>query len=233
MNIIKPTIILTLIGFIGAFALSHIYKVTKPYILKQELEKQERALSLVLPGYSININDKTTSKIDGEDFVYWTGGKKDETGKETLKGYAFICEKAGYSGPVRSMVGIDDKGIILAISIIQQSETPGLGACSTEITSKMTFLEFISGKDSNASGEETLPWFQEQFKGLDSTKMIKILRRGVWNAGIKNELLDKNAISAITGATITTNAVKDSIETGIKKLRKCQQSEQADREAAK
>lgn len=232
-NILKPAVILTLIAFIGAFALSHIYKVTKPYILKQDLEKQEKALSAVLPGYSINIDDKIITKIDGEDFAYWTGEKNDETGKEMLKGYAFICEKAGYSGPVRSMVGIDDKGIILGISIIQQSETPGLGARSTEIASQMTFMEFITGSRSSDDNGEIAPWFQEQFKGLDSARPIKILKRGDWNAGNKDELINKNAVSAITGASLTTKTVRDSIESGIIKLRKCLETVQAGKEAAK
>ena len=46
-----------------------------------------------------------------------------------------------------------------------------------------------------------------------------VVKKGDWNPNMKEELQGKNAISAITGATITTRAVRDSIEAGIKILK--------------
>ncbi len=228
-NIIKPTLILAIVAFTASFALSHVYEISYPNILKQEYQKQEKALTLVLPGYSIDIKDKKSVAIDGKDFVYWIGIKKENKRRKILKGYAFISEKSGYSGTVKSMVGIDEKGMILGISVLQQSETPGLGARSTEVASQMTFFEYLFGEPSTADEEAILPWFQEQFSGLDSQKKIKILKKGDWNAEMKEELLRENAISAITGATITTKAVRDSIEAGIQKIQTCIKAEQKTR----
>ena len=47
---------------------------------------------------------------------------------------------------------------------------------------------------------------------------------------MQEELLEENAISAITGATITTRAVRDSIKTGISKLQICIQEDKEEQE---
>lgn len=215
-NIIKSTIILAVVTFAASFVLSHVNRITYPNILKQEREKQERALSVVLPGYS-NIEKKKTL-IDNKVYIYWTGDKIEE-GK-TAKGFAFISGSSGYSGLVQSMVGIDENGIILGLSILQQTETPGLGARSVEVATSETFLGYIFGSEASTKDESIAPWFQEQFKGLNTTKTIDIVKRGDWSIEIRDELLNKNAISAITGATITTRAVRDSIASGIKDLQR-------------
>jgi Na+-translocating ferredoxin:NAD+ oxidoreductase subunit G len=221
-TIVKPTLILLLVTFISTLALSHIKKITYPNILKQEKEKLETALNLVLPGYTVTDKEGKKASVDGKDFQYWTAER--QNGPVVEKAYAFITEKPGYSGPVRSMVGMDAKGLILSISIIQQSETPGLGQRSTEIASKETFIGHFFGGEKPVE-ENLAPWFQDQFKGIDSSKKIEIVKRGDWKPEIRDELMKKNAISAITGATVTTRAVRDSVATGFETLRKALESD--------
>ena len=132
---------------------------------------------------------------------------------------------SGYSGLVKTMVGIDENGIILGISILRQSETPGLGARSVEIATKETFFGYLFGESSPTEDESIAPWFQEQFTGLNTSKRIDIAKKGDWSIEIRDELLERNAISAITGATITSRAVRDSINTGIKDLKRAMQME--------
>lgn len=211
-DIIKPTLILAIVAFTAAMALSHVQKITAPSILKQEKQKQDRAISLVLPGYTITATKKAT--IQKKEYNFWIGEKKEDN--NTLIGYAFITEKSGYSGLVKSMVGITEDGKILGISILQQTETPGLGARATEIASTETFFSVFFGKGKPVVTGPATPWFQEQFKGLDTTKKIAILKKGDWTPPLRDELIEKNAISAITGATITSRTVRDSIVTGIK-----------------
>ena len=213
-NIIKSTLILALIAFIASMALSHINRITYPNILKQEKQRQDDALKAVLPGYTIL--EQKRANADGGEFKYWIGGRVDND--KTLRGYAFVTEKSGYSGVVKSMVGVDERGIILGISILQQTETPGLGARCIEIASKETFFGHFFGK-STGDEEESSPWFQEQFKGLDANRRIEILKKGDWTEDMKGELIERNAISAITGATITSRTVRDSIERGITRLK--------------
>lgn len=214
-TLLRPTIILGLIGLLSAYALSHIKKITYPNILRQEREKQETALSMVLPGYVIQ--EQRRAAIDGSDFVYWVATKTEKNAP--ARAYAFIAERPGYSGPVRSIVGVDEKGVLLGISILQQSETPGLGARSVEIASRETFW----GRFFGSRGQDEAParpWFQEQFRGLDSNRKIAIVKKGDWNDAMRQELIEKNAVSAITGATITTKAVRDGLASGAEKLKR-------------
>jgi len=217
-NVIKSTLILAMVALTTSLILSHLYKITYPSIIKQEKQKEKDAISIVLKGYSII--EKKSALINGKKFVYQIGEKKKNN--NILKGYAFIGEKNGYSGLIKTMIGIDEDGKILGISILQQSETPGLGARSIEIASKLTFFGFLFGTTS-IEKEPLTPWFQEQFKEIDTKGEIKILKKGDWKPEFKEELLQKNAISAITGATITTKTVRDSIKIGLNRFILAQQ----------
>jgi Na+-translocating ferredoxin:NAD+ oxidoreductase subunit G len=226
----KSAITLGVVAFLSAFFLSHVMKATYPEIIKQEKEKQKNALAMVLPGFEVG--KKQTEKINGKEIVYWVGVKKADTkdGKEDIstRGVAYITSKSGYSGDVVSMVGVDESGKILGISIMEQLETPGLGARCIEIASKLTFVGFLMGRE--VKDEPTTAWFQEQYKGLNVLKKIKILKKGDWNAGMRDELLKLNSISAITGATITSRTVTRSLENGIPILKKVFKNETAVKE---
>ncbi len=213
------TLTLAAITLIAGLILSLLNSVTAPQIKKNNKEKEKKALLLVLPGYQVDPEkDKKEIKIGKQKIEYWIGTKKESN----ESGYAFKCEKSGYSGPVTTMVGVDRSFKVLGIKILKQTETPGLGARSEEIASKLTIWKaiynFFTGQ--KAQGEPTVPWFQKQFSGLDLNKPIQVEKKGDWNIKIKEELLKNNAVSAITGATITTNTVKDSIENQIKILKK-------------
>ncbi|PKL39746.1 MAG: hypothetical protein CVV44_05860 [Spirochaetae bacterium HGW-Spirochaetae-1] len=219
-TIIKPTLILTAVAFIAAFVLSHVEKITYPNILKQKKVKQDNALLLILPGYKIVKENKT--EIDHAAFHYWIGEK--EVDGKPVKAYAFIAASAGYGGPVESIVGVDENNRILGISILNQTETPGLGARCMEIASQNTLFGKLTGVKNGDDGN-MLPWFQEQFSGLSLDSGINILKKGDWSPAMKNELMERNAITSITGATITGRAVIRSLDSGFKKLQKALSAE--------
>jgi electron transport complex protein RnfG len=215
-TIMRSTLVLAAVAFVSSYVLSHLDKQTRPEIEKYEKEKRERALPLVLPGYEIG--EKRTDKIDGKEFNYWIGVKTvDEI---EVKGYAFLTASPGYSGDVESMVGIDDKGMVLGISILRQTETPGLGARCQEVASKDTFWSWIAGRSKDKEDEKTVPWFQEQFTGLSLFKKIAIKKLGDWKPEMKESLLAENSVSAMTGATVTTTTVRDSLVIGFANLKK-------------
>ena len=233
-EIIKGTIIIAIIAFIAAFSLSHINNITSPAIKAQQKEKEESALSVVLPGYTIQ--EKRSASIDGEDVTYWTAQKK-ENG-QTLKAFAFITSHPGYSGDIRMMVGINSKNQILGLSILSQTETPGLGARCTEIATTETFFGHILGTsvdENKAPGtdEPARPWFQKQFKGLDAEEKIEIVKKGDWQPSMREELRKKNAVTTITGATVTTRAVRDGIKEGIENLHRARKKPENGRVDAK
>ena len=109
--------------------------------------------------------------------------------KSEIGGYIIIARESGYSSIIETMIGTDVDGIITGVKILFQQETPGLGARSVEI---------LSG--------ESEPWFTCQFKGKSITDGIKITEDG-------------GSIDAITGATITSRAITDSIHREIMKLK--------------
>ncbi len=225
-RIIKPTLILAAIAFIASLALSHINRITRDKIEQRILQRKEEALQRVLPvslGYQVIAKDKK-AVIDGKEFVYTIAERQD--GENKLFGYAFLTTKNGYSGAVKMMVGVDHEGKIIAISIIQQSETPGLGARSKEVPSTETFFGHFFGNSNHVSSRtenSNTSWFEEQFAGIDTNVKIGILKKGEWrkeNTTLASELREKNSVSAITGATITTKTVTDSIESSMRLLHK-------------
>ena len=111
-------------------------------------------------------------------------------------GYAFVTEKRGYSSDIITMVGITDDGTIQGIKVLSQNETPGLGAKIVEVRSDKTIWSALS-KETEIT-ETPKPWFQEQFRGKN----------------VKN--LDE--IETITGATISSEAVIDSIKEKAEKI---------------
>ena len=105
-------------------------------------------------------------------------------------GYIFIARGCGYSSTIATMVGVDSNGAVTGVKILFQQETPGLGAKVEEI-----------------SHGENEPWFTRQFKGKTVEDDIKVTKDG-------------GSIDAITGATISSRAVANSIYEGLVKLKK-------------
>ncbi|MBN2158887.1 MAG: FMN-binding protein [Spirochaetes bacterium] len=213
-DIIKPTVVCTAVALACVYALSHVQKITGPEIIKRIKEKQDTALNLVLPGFTIGEKRETT--IDGKEFIYWEAEKKE--GIAATRAYAFLAKSPGYAGDVDSMVGVDEKGTILGISIISQTETPGLGARCVEVAGQETLWDILKGRTPHTGTGEQVPFFQEQFKGLTLNSKINILKLGDWTSDKRESLLEKNGISALTGATITTTAVVRGVESGMMRL---------------
>ena len=122
----------------------------------------------------------------------------------------FVSEP-GYSGNIDTIVGFDDKLKILGIVILHQTETPGLGTRCLEVADDTTIIDVIIGRDKK-SKTPLKPWFQEQFVGLSMNEPVNIEFKGDWTPKIRDELLQRNSITSISGATITSRAVLRGIE---------------------
>jgi electron transport complex protein RnfG len=111
-------------------------------------------------------------------------------------GYAFQVSGGGYQSELVLMVGVSaDFSEILGAKIISQVETPGLG---TKI-------------EDDASNKEDPAWFINQFKGVKTVPAITY---------VKNAKPSKaTEIQAITGATISSSAVVDILNKGIKEAK--------------
>ncbi len=119
----------------------------------------------------------------------------DKTGK--VSGVAFLAEGNGFQSKLRILVGMNaELNVITKIIVLEQKETPGLG----------TKIETDPGSKTNPE------WFPNQFVDLNIPGLIKL---------VKNQKANKNAgeIMAITGATISSRAVTDIINTVISRNR--------------
>jgi electron transport complex protein RnfG len=137
-----------------------------------------------------------------------------------VKGYIYTAAADGYSGPVKVLVGINKKAIIQGIVVLQQSETPGLGARVNEIANNKYFWQIAQKKIKTQS---PIPWFWQQFKGLSLKQKIKVAKEKEYKdlkPKARQKLTSRNAVSAITGATITSKTVVKAVSKGYKKLPK-------------
>jgi Na+-transporting NADH:ubiquinone oxidoreductase subunit C len=118
-----------------------------------------------------------TAQVEGEKIHF--GYRQD--GK-TIQGYAFAVTGPGFWGPIYGVAAVGpDASEIIGIAFTKHSETPGLGGRITE------------------------KWFTEQFKGLrlqpdrEGGPLFSLVAEGKDKSG--------NDLDAITGATMTSQAV--------------------------
>lgn len=136
--------ILTLVSIISAWALSSTYNITKPIIDLKRYQKKMEALAVVLPPFD-NQPDKEIVKLTtekGEVIEFYVGRKN---GQPT--GIAFKKNAVGYGGNIGLMIGVTPQGKIYGIQIMEQNETPGLGAK----ISQANFLQQFINKDLTSS----------------------------------------------------------------------------------
>ena len=114
------------------------------------------------------------------------GGQPSEYYVSTVAGepvaYAIKSTTVGFGGPLTIMVGIKADGTVYNTSVLSHAETPGLGAkIATE------------------------PWFREQFAGKQIAKNGEVVAVSIIKGGAPKG--DINAVDAISGATITSQAL--------------------------
>lgn len=120
--VLRLALTLLLITAVVAVALAGVNSVTAPRIAQLNAQKTQAAIEAVLPG--------------GGEEVSFT----DDTGLVSAvyqgsAGYAVKVTPVGFNGGVEMMVGVDASGAALGISVINQTETAGLGAVSAATTS--------------------------------------------------------------------------------------------------
>ncbi len=174
---IHYALVLLIITCLACGILAVVNKQTKPVIEKNRAESENNARSQVIEG-AVNFEKQTLKISDTENLEYYIA--KDPESK--VLGYTFIAVGKGYSGELKTMVGVDPEFKIKKILVIQQTETPGLGANCTK------------------------PEFNEKFSNLTSGD-LKVDKDG-------------GTIKSISGATITTRAVTNSIKNTLEVLQK-------------
>ncbi len=139
---IRLGLILFLIAAVASAVLAFINGLTEPIIIENQIQLEIQARQVVLP-------QADTFEYVEDELPYYRG--LDEDGN--IVGYTFMAVGSGYSGDIDTMVGLTDEMIVSNIQVIQQTETPGLGANCTR------------------------PEFTEQYQDLDA-EQVKIERDG-------------------------------------------------------
>ena len=139
MYVLRLAVTLLVIAGVMAAALAGVNSVTAPIIEKLTYEKTQAAVSAVLPGGG------DTVEFPAMDLV-----SKVYRGEN---GYAVEVTPSGFDNTITMMVGVDNAGAVTGISVIDHSETAGLGAVAAATT---------------AAGEA----FRAQFKGMSGSVSV-------------------------------------------------------------
>jgi len=120
-EIFRLIVVLTGVCVVASMCLSFVNDATKDAREHQDRLELLNALNMVLPEHD-NEPDKDTVSLTGTDYYL---SKK----QGVINGVAFKCSTdKGYSGLIEIIVGVDTGGSIIAIGILSQKETPGLGS---------------------------------------------------------------------------------------------------------
>lgn len=178
------------------------YHFTRPKILSQETAQEATGLREVFPQA-----DSFEPVREGAETIYYKALGR----SEKILGYAFKAVKRGYASDIVTMVGMDRDGAIMRVKILSQNETPGLGTKIVEVVQKETAWDAFLKKIK--MGRAPQPWFQAQFRGI-RIENLDSRRAEECGKKMKTKVTDaacEGSVAAITGATISSRAVIESI----------------------
>ncbi len=222
-------VVLGTVALISGLALGLTYSVVKARIAEQEKEVFEEALRVALPeaeefavvGYAAKDWKGDYHVVEGaEEFDRDRAAKGYLSLNEVRKGIrdgevvGYVAEGAqrGYSSLIRVAVGINPElSNVVAIKVISQQETPGLGARVDEVKTSSTLWDVLLGR--GPKGEESsIPWFQQSFYGVVVQELLSFQT-------LKGQDVNGDGQpDAITGATISSDAVLGAVQDAVAQI---------------
>ena len=171
LYVARLAVTLLVIAGVMAAALAGVNSITAPIIEKLTYEKTQAAVSAVLPGGGDTVDfpamDLVSKVYKGEN------------------GYAVEVTPSGFDNTITMMVGVDNEGAVTGISIIDHSETAGLGAVAAATT---------------AAGES----FRAQFQGLSGS--VSVTKDGGQVDAITSATITSRAVCSGVNAALTVVA---------------------------
>lgn len=173
-------------GIVAAGILALVSRITAEPIRAAGTKNELAVLKkLNLPEFD---NDMTVGKISTANVEYSAAQNK---GK--IVGYAAkVACNDGYGGRIQAMISFDTEGKILAVSVLEHNETPGLGAAVCERKFQKTIFNIFSAPPEGLPPNVVL----DQFHGRKAVPGCQ------WK--IKK---DGGDMIYRTGATVTSRAV--------------------------
>jgi electron transport complex protein RnfG len=108
-----PIILLTIVVFLSVVLIIATNTITQGRIQDQQAQQIQGMLKKMFPDM-----DKYT--LQNEIYTLYATD-------QARIGYAFLATGKGYGGDISILIGLENETTVKAISIISQSETPGLG----------------------------------------------------------------------------------------------------------
>ncbi|MDM8160498.1 RnfABCDGE type electron transport complex subunit G [Labilibaculum sp. K2S] len=180
---INMVLVLFVITLIASAALGAVYEITKEPIAAAKLAKKLNAIKEVVPDFNNNPSDEMYKVgLNEKDTLEFYPAKKDGI----LVGTAVkTLTTKGFGGNVWIMVGFKPDGTIHNYSVLEHTETPGLGT-------------------------KMVSWFKPTEPSREKSSVVN-KNPGSINFTVSK---DGGDIDAITAATISSRAFLDAIKTG-------------------
>jgi electron transport complex protein RnfG len=112
-----PVVFLAIIVIVSVVLLMVVNSITSPIVKNMQVEEIKNTLRSIFP-------EMSEYKLEDEVYIIYEDGEK--------AGYAFMASGSGYGGNIDIMVGLDSGFGIKGVSILSQTETPGVGNRITE-----------------------------------------------------------------------------------------------------
>ena len=201
-NIVNMALSLTLIAVVAAGALASVNNVTSGPI--EEINKQaiDNGIRSVILG-DRDIQFTVEAPVEREGFVFHN--VNDMNGN--LIGTAVeSTDKNGFGGDLKVMVGFDPEGVILGYTVLEHSETPGLGAQadswfrqeSAEAASQPAVLDVLIGSPAKPGNHNII--------GMNPGDDMMTVSK------------DGGQVDAITASTITSKAFLRAVNAAYKSV---------------
>jgi electron transport complex protein RnfG len=180
----RMVIVLTAVGLLSGGFLASVGILTKDRIALNKKMEIERAIVSVVPGSVASV-----TLYEEKDFIVYGG--KNEAGD--LQGFAIYTSGVGFQDKIVLMIGADASlSRLNALAVLDQKETPGLGA---KIVDRTSFLVYWENKD-----------FSQPFS----------LRKP---PAPSPDSLTASEVNTITGATISSEAVLNIVNAAREKVK--------------
>ena len=141
MYVLRLAGTLLLICAVTAGLLAGVNSITAPIIDELNAAKTQEAISAVLPG---GFDTEIADYADASGIVSKV--------YQGANGYALEVGPGGFDNTITMMVGIDNEGKVLGISVVNHTETAGLGAVADADTPKgIAFREQFMGASGSVS----------------------------------------------------------------------------------
>lgn len=176
--------VLVLVGFslaIGAL-LAYVNHITEGPIKAKAEQTLAAGIKVVMKNDNVKVDapEDVTENVNGKEVKFTVHNTKDQNGK--FIGSAIESSSNGFGGNLKVLVGFNPDGQILGYTILESSETPGLGAKADK-------------------------WFQKDGKGS-----IIGLNPKTGDLHVSKDDKTGNAVDAITASTITSRAFLKAID---------------------